>query len=474
MTPALFTRGQSLQPGFDQQEFRELLRITARFGDTAYARMLGEPEQFRFVYRSPVMGLDNRWDLWADPSGQTAVVSLRGTTGNLNSWLANFYAAMVPARGTLQLDEDRRFEYDLAVNPAAAVHVGWLLSTGYLAADILPRIDSCYQAGMRQLIVTGHSQGGAIAYLLTAMLYRMQETGRLPAGIRIKTYCSAAPKPGNLFFAHEYESRTQAGWAFNVVNSADWVPETPVSIQSLRDFNKTNPFSNVRPALRRQRLPARLALGYAFRQLDKPTRKAQRKYEKYLGRTAARLVRKHLPDYRPPAYAATNNYVRTGNIIVLLADSAYYREFPDSPDKVFVHHSHRAYARLLEKVDGKTVRDTAGGAAWGGSWRLKGMPGAAGPLDSLFPGQLPGLTLDPAGGTFTGNGGCNTIGGTLTQEAGRLRFPPPIRSTRMLCPGQGEQEFLRLLRRVDGYQLREQELLLLEGDEVLLQLVRVR
>ena len=76
------------------------------------------PERFRPVYRSPVVGLENRWDLWTD-GGSTAVISLRGTTTNSTSWLANFYAAMVPAKGELQLDAGEKFTYQLADHPKA-------------------------------------------------------------------------------------------------------------------------------------------------------------------------------------------------------------------------------------------------------------------------------------------------------------------------------------------------------------------
>ena len=51
--------------------------------------------------------------------------------------------------------------------------------------------------------------------------------------LNIKTYCSAAPKPGNLFYAYDFEHITEGGWAFNVVNSADWVPELPSTTQTV-------------------------------------------------------------------------------------------------------------------------------------------------------------------------------------------------------------------------------------------------
>ncbi len=69
---------------------------------------------------------------------------------------------MVPAQGELKLSNDFTFKYHLAENPRAAVHVGWLIGVAYLAKDILPKIDSCYKKGIKEFIIMGHSQGGAL------------------------------------------------------------------------------------------------------------------------------------------------------------------------------------------------------------------------------------------------------------------------------------------------------------------------
>ena len=154
------------------------------------------------------MGLENRWDLWIS-SDSVAAISIRGSVAKALSWMANFYAGMVPAQGSLTLGDTIR--YKLTDNQAAAVHAGWLTSTLFLAADILPKIDSCHNAGIKDFIVTGHSQGGAISFILTTLLYQKQEENKIPADIRFKTYCSAAPKPGNTQFAYEYENMTRGG-----------------------------------------------------------------------------------------------------------------------------------------------------------------------------------------------------------------------------------------------------------------------
>ncbi|MGV3589159.1 MAG: lipase family protein [Adhaeribacter sp.] len=347
----LFTSlfGQKLKPGFNKQEFLEMIYLSARHADTVYYKNIPKPEKFKIVYRSPTMGLLNRWDL-AISKDSVAAISVRGTTRSSESWLENFYSAMVPATGELTLSKDFTFKYKLANNPQAAVHVGWLLGTASLSRDILAKLDSCSQAGIRSFIVVGHSQGGAIAYLLTAYLRQLQQEGRIARRIQFKTYCIAAPKPGNLYFAYDYEAATANGWACNVINTADWEPETPVSIQTIHDFNPLNPFKNARGLIKKQKFPLNLAMGYAFNQLDKPTRKALRKNQKYLGTLAGKFVKKQLPEFVPPSYFPSANYMRAGNFIILPANEAYYKIYPNTSENAFTHHLLGAYLYLARKL----------------------------------------------------------------------------------------------------------------------------
>ncbi|MFZ6012757.1 MAG: lipase family protein [Bacteroidota bacterium] len=344
-----FTFAQSMNAGFDKAEYTELLKAYSRWGDSTFYQGIDESTTFRQTYRSPVVGLDNSWELYASHDNTTAVISLRGTTADATSWLANFYAAMVPAKGVINLSDSVAFSYELAKNPKAAVHVGWLVATAFLSSDILPKIDSCYQSGIRDFIILGHSQGGAIAYLLTSHLLHLVESGKLPDNIRFKTYCSAAPKPGNLYYAYEFENQTAGGWSFNVVNAADWVPETPISIQTVNDFNKTNPFVNAEKLIKRQKFPKRLFVKHLYSQLTKHTRKAQKRYEKYLGRMTSKYVTKQYPQFKAPGYFHSNDYVRVGNVIVLMPDEAYYEKFPDSGQQLFIHHKLQAYLFLAER-----------------------------------------------------------------------------------------------------------------------------
>jgi hypothetical protein len=349
LLPSSLLFGQKLKPGFDKAEYLELMRVFAKQVDTIPANVIPPPTRFNFVYRSPIVGLDNRWDLWTSPDS-AAVLSIRGTTLNPVGWLENFYAAMVPAKGQLTLTNNYQFDYELAQNPRAAVHIGWLIGTAFLSQDILPKLDSCIRAGTKTIYVLGHSQGGAIAFLLTSHLRQLQRIGKIPSAVQFKTYCSAAPKPGNLYYAYEYEAQTTGGWGLNVVNAADWVPETPITIQTLDDFSNTNPFSNLPQTLKKQKFPKNLALKYVFNQLSKPARKARNNYQKYLGKFAGRYVKNNLKEYIPPTFFQSSHYVRTGTTIVLLGDETYYQKYPDSKTNIFAHHLLSPYIYLAEKM----------------------------------------------------------------------------------------------------------------------------
>jgi hypothetical protein len=342
---SLLSQNSDIKPGFDKDEFLELLKVSSRQGDSLYNKDLPEPKLFHKIYRSPEMGLDNRWELWLSDKS-TAVISIRGTTLKQVSWLENFYAAMLPAKGKLKLSNDFLFEYYLCEDEKAAVHAGWLIATAFLSRDILPKIDSLSERGINQFYIMGHSQGGAIAYLLTAYFLNLQNKKIISEKVSFKTYCSAAPKPGNLHFAYAYENMTKGGWSNTVVNAADWVPEGPFSIQTTMDFNESNPFSDVKKLIGKQSFFKRIVMNYVYNSLDKPTKKANSRYQKLLGKNLESVIRKSLPEYESPNYFNSNNYSRVGESIVLYGDSAYNKLFPDVSDNIWTHHAFEPYLYL--------------------------------------------------------------------------------------------------------------------------------
>jgi hypothetical protein len=342
---------QHLQPGFDLQEYRELISIIARSSETPEkAKLIPHPTQSEIVYQSKPIGLDNLWELWIKDQ-KIAVLCTRGSTASSESWLANLYAAMVPAKGMLKLNPTEPFHYELSFDPRTAVHVGYLISMAFIAKEMLPKIDSCYQKGIRDFIITGHSQGGGISYLLTAHFYSLQKQGKLPADIRFKTYCSAAPKPGNLYFAYSYESTTSNDWAFNVVNSEDWVPQTPFSVQMLTDLPETSPVPLLEEAIKKQSFPKRIVFNTLYGKLRNPSRKSVKNYQKFLGHEISKKVKVYLPDFDEPSYFNSNHYVRTGNTIVLYPDEGYFNFFSNESKDVMIHHSLPPYLYLLKRLE---------------------------------------------------------------------------------------------------------------------------
>ena len=348
--------GQVLKSGFDKSEYTETLKINHKahiaLDKWDENKTIPDPKDFKFVYRSPVVAFDNIWDLWVHNEKPIALIAVQGSIQTEASFLANLYAAMIPAKGELQLDKDFRFKYKLADHPNAAVQVGWFVAMAYLSKTIETKIDSCYKAGIKDFILTGHSQGGGITFMLNAYLENLKLDNKLPQDIRFKTYCSAAPKPGNLFFAYDYERITDGGWAFNVVNTADWVPDVPFSVQTVDDFTAVNPFNNAKSIIKKQKFPTNIALTRVYNQLSKPSKKAQKKYEKYLGEMVSQLVKKHIPNFNTPEYYKSNYYVRTGNTIILYADEDYFKLYSNNADNpnIWQHHLFEQYLFLVEKL----------------------------------------------------------------------------------------------------------------------------
>jgi len=338
---ALHANAQRLHAGFDKEEYLRLLEITDYGKDSPWTSppTLPFPENCRLLYRSAEVGLSNRWDLWLLDSA-VGIISIRGTIGRQDSWMENFYAAMVPATGTLRLNDSTTFPYRLAADSQASVHVGWLIGMASLAPSIIEKIR------IREFIIAGHSQGGAIAFLLRSYLYYLDE-GLIDPTLVIKTYCSAAPKPGNLYYAYDFDYITRGGWGLRVINTQDWVPEIPFSIQTLYDVNPGNPFSNVNNALQRAPFFARLYLKMVYRQLDGSTLAAEGKYRKYLGHSVYLLVHRSMPQLQEPRYVNSTSYSPAGTAIVLPPYPGYAQAYLSKPGQAFTHHALGAYYQLV-------------------------------------------------------------------------------------------------------------------------------
>ncbi|MFB9052117.1 lipase family protein [Formosa undariae] len=343
------TTAQKIKAGFNPQEYKELLAISVKNYYPSETKNIPYPANYERKYRSQPMGLDNVWELWTN-TDSIAVISIRGTSADPSSFLANAYAAMVSAKGKLTIAENNVFEYELSENPKAAVHIGWLTSMAFLSQDIIPKIDSCYQTGIKDIYITGHSQGGAIAILMTSYFSNLQKQGIIPQDIRFKTYSSAGPKVGNQYFANNYSILTQDGWGYNVINPNDWVPESFLTVQTMEDFPDINIFATVKEGIDNQSFFKKIMGKALYNKVANPSKKAQRKYQKYFGKMVSNKIKEKLPGFISPTYYHSSNYIQSGNIYVLKADSDYHKLFPYDKTKLMQHHQPNAYYYLINEV----------------------------------------------------------------------------------------------------------------------------
>lgn len=348
-TVATCASSQILKPGFEKQEYIECLAMASNMDslqvDNKY--LCPKPQSFAKKYVSKPTGFDNAWELWQDDRGVCAIM-LRATVSTITSWGANFNAGMVRAIGTCHAGTDVR--YDFCADSMACVHAGWTAGLMTMRDDILAKLDSCYKAGVRDFIVAGHSQGGALSILTTAMLRRMQVKGEIPADITIKTYASAAPKVGDYLFAMHYEAATQGGWSTTVLNADDWVPETPLSVQRPTDFRPTNPFAQMDSLLADAGGLTKMKVKFLFNRLDKPTSKSVENLTKYLGNIVGSLLEEGNVWFNKPDYTQCANYARCGTPYILMPDAEYHRAHPLKAQDAFEHHQYVAYYELAQKI----------------------------------------------------------------------------------------------------------------------------
>lgn len=338
---------QPLKSGFNRHEYADLLWLQFHaLSDSLANRPMHELEMgnYQKIYSTKEVGLANKAAIFLRQDN-VVVLELRGTVNQTTSWLENFYAGMVPAKGLLKLADDFTFDYQVAADAKAAVHIGWLIGTAFLSRAYLPTLDSLVAAGHTNIVVSGHSQGGALSFLTTSYLHYYYKANNKP--VQLKTYASAAPKPGNLYYAYDFESITANGMGFRVVNTADWVPETPFSLQTLQDYNEVNPFLNLDAMLGQQKMAVRLYLKNLYKKLDRSTTKSAEKFRKYLGEKLYNQVAKELPGFAKPALHPSMNYSTAGIPIVLTPNETYAQQFVFTGKNVFVHHMLAPYSFLL-------------------------------------------------------------------------------------------------------------------------------
>lgn len=184
------------------------------------------PRGYLKKYTSGTFGMDNRYQVYV--KGDVAVINFRGSTEKQVSWIENFYASMIPASGTMKIDGEK-FNYCFADDTASAVHSGYALGIAFLHAELLYQINILNKDGIYDIILTGHSQGGALANMFRCYVEHLPDD-ILSGKNNFKNYVFAAPMSGNKAFAMEYNDNYGSdGTSFNIVNPADPIPTFPLS-----------------------------------------------------------------------------------------------------------------------------------------------------------------------------------------------------------------------------------------------------
>ena len=159
---------QKLKSGFDATEYLEVLHLEWAHQDSGKYAPTSIPKNYKRLYRSPEVGLKNKFDFWLRDDS-VGVFCLRFTVGG-ESWLENFYSGMIKSSGTLTINDSTHFDYKFSNDQKALVHHGWAIGIAHLAPLITEKIREYSKKGIKEYIFIGHSQGAALTFLMRSYL----------------------------------------------------------------------------------------------------------------------------------------------------------------------------------------------------------------------------------------------------------------------------------------------------------------
>jgi hypothetical protein len=216
-----------LREGFDPDEVSACIRMCNSY---TFQNLYGSdtkilPQDYKKIFTSPVIGMDNKFQVYE--KGDVAIINFRGSTAKITSWIENMYSAMIPAEGIIALDKTKH-HYKFAMDTGTAVHAGYALAIVLLSSTIVDQVKQLNDRGIHHIIITGHSQGGALAHLTRAYLENLPKGKLSPKNI-YKTYAFANPMCGNKRFSEEYDARyAEINMSYSIINPDDWVPQMPM------------------------------------------------------------------------------------------------------------------------------------------------------------------------------------------------------------------------------------------------------
>lgn len=236
----------------------------------------------------------------------TLVLVFRGTIDQSNSWLENIHFMQVPA-GDAIFVENVKYNYQFSSQADAAVHSGYVLATVYLWNELGNFLDDKTLATTERIILTGHSQGGALAQLFLAQMDLMEDF----QNIELMSYSFGSPRIGNQAFTDDFNQRfLENNQSYRFVNPADLVCKLPI-INKKFEFN----IAGFQTSLDLESVNHLLQFGKQYLP-DKTKNQIDRTLENSL-KIAENLVKENVGQVKFPVFTSSVFYGETGKMIEL-------------------------------------------------------------------------------------------------------------------------------------------------------------
>jgi len=90
-----------------------------------------------------------------------------------------------------------------------------------------------------------------------------------------------------------------------------------------------------------------------------------------------------------------------------------------------------------------------------GTWELNYITGPRIAFGGLYPNQKPTITFNLKESNVSGRSSCNSYSGKLNVDGNKISFKDPMAMTKMFCPGEGENIYMKTLEKIDSYSISE-------------------
>jgi hypothetical protein len=309
------------------------------------------------------------WTLWVNTAAAARgehvyALAFRGTIFSYSpSVVEDALATTVAARHGMELPAGRYLNVTFGALPRAEVHEGFAygIFTQLFDGDygVLARIKEEIPVGST-LIITGHSQGAALATLAHAFFCYAAQEGRFgipEMKLKLRSYVFAQPKPGNTQFTMDFSAITGGGAnSFCLNNTLDAVPMLPPTHSFLFGAfedcppGKNPAFEFVRATNNFLNRLSRTVSGLSEHTLAGRINALQKKSDDHIY-AASELPAD--PGIKPPS-AVSQDYTTAGQVIPLIGlyNGASYYDWPADGSDEFIQHHATTYRRLLETMFG--------------------------------------------------------------------------------------------------------------------------